>query len=54
MEMSKNITDFCSLCLKTQFEVNLIDTTRNSLLIDNKYYEFSFIFNDLLNTVSKN
>ncbi|KAG5673881.1 hypothetical protein PVAND_003888 [Polypedilum vanderplanki] len=50
MEILKNITDFCSLCLKTHFEVNLIDTTRNSLLIDNKYYEFSFIFNDLLNT----
>jgi hypothetical protein len=47
VKMSKNIADFCSFCLKTHNEVSLIDTTRNSLLIDDKCFEFAYIFTDL-------
>jgi hypothetical protein len=48
--MSRELVDFCSFCHKTQHEVDLIDTTKNLLLIDDKCYEFNAIANDLLSS----
>ncbi|KAL7020818.1 hypothetical protein ACKWTF_011652 [Chironomus riparius] len=50
--MQNSAQEFCSFCLKSRNEVDIIDTTKNSLLIDNKCYEFSYIFNDLLQFTS--
>lgn len=46
--MSRSQIEFCSFCMKTQNEVNLIDT-KNSLLIinENEIFEFQVIFNDV-------